>query len=77
MPIVWAQEPVNDVGGYGDILQYVSRFRRLDTFELALAQFDNGEFSIDPLRREAWLDGHAARVRARQQRQRKQRRPQK
>jgi hypothetical protein len=42
VPIEWAQEPrFWHSSGYGDILRYVSRYQRLDTYDLALGSYDN------------------------------------
>ncbi len=63
MPIVWAQAPssyADATSGYGDILHYISRYGRLDTYDLLLSNFENVNYTTDPERREGWLDRHAA-----------------
>ena len=63
MPIVWAQTPssyADSTAAYGDILHYVSRYGRLDTYDLILSNFENVNYTTDPERREGWLDRHAA-----------------
>jgi hypothetical protein len=69
MPIVWAQAPssyTDSTSGYGDILRYVSRYGRLDTYDLLLSNFENVNYTTDPERREGWLDRHAAATKRRQ-----------
>lgn len=78
MPIKWAQEPTyTNVGYYGDILRHAARYRRVDTFDLTLSSYENLNFSLDPERREAWLDNHDKSMRTveARRRYRKKRRP--
>ena len=72
MPIVWAQTTSldMDIAAYGDILRYVSRYGRLDTYDLTLSNFENVNYTIDPERREGWLDRHAAYQNKQQQKRR-------
>jgi hypothetical protein len=67
MPIEWAfrqYEHFNNMSAYGDILQYVSRYRRLDAVvDLTLSSFENyhcedhsGSNRYDPAKREGYLD---------------------
>ena len=63
MPIEWAQEPRFATAGYGDILIYVRRYHRLDTYDLILSSYENLDISMSPEKREHWLDEHILRGR--------------
>jgi hypothetical protein len=71
MPIEWAHTDRHSRGarGYNDILRYVAKYRRLDTFDLVLSDFgnwiDQGSNLYAPDKREAALDraaGHQKKI---------------